>query len=129
MTKQDLTAREPLIVIASNRGPFYFHYSAEDQLEILRGTGGLVTALGGLAEKLDMLWVAVAMTDGDKRWVQETGEQEKLVEGIQLKLVSPSEDAYQKYYHRISNPLLWFIQHQLWDAPRSPNITADTWDA
>jgi trehalose 6-phosphate synthase len=29
----------------------------------------------------------------------------------------------------IANPLLWFIQHQLWDAPRYPSITTETWQA
>jgi trehalose 6-phosphate synthase len=29
----------------------------------------------------------------------------------------------------IANPLLWFIQHQLWDIPRTPSITGETWDA
>jgi len=129
MSDQKTSSLEPLIVIASNRGPYSFHYDEEDHLEIQRGTGGLVTALGGLAEKLDVLWVAVAMSEDDKRWAREAEGEEKLVEGIRLKLVSPAEDAYDKYYHQISNPLLWFIQHQLWDAPRSPNFTAETWDA
>ncbi len=129
MPHQKNTSQEPLIVIASNRGPYSFHYDENDKLEIQRGTGGLVTALGGLAEQLDVLWVAVAMSADDKRWAEEAEGQEQLVEGIRLKLVSPAEDAYDKYYHQISNPLLWFIQHQLWDAPRSPNITAETWDA
>lgn len=129
MPNEKRGSQEPLIVIASNRGPYSFAYDEDDQVEIQRGTGGLVTALGGLAEQLDVLWVAVAMSQDDKRWAREAGGQEQLVEGIRLKLVSPAEEAYDKYYHQISNPLLWFIQHQLWDAPRSPNITAETWDA
>lgn len=123
------TTQEPLIVIASNRGPYSFTYDEGGNLEFQRGSGGLVTALGGLAEQLDVLWVAVAMSEDDKRWAHEAEQQEQMVEGIRLKLVSPAEEAYDKYYHQISNPLLWFIQHQLWDAPRSPNITAETWDA
>lgn len=55
MFDQKARSLEPLIVIASNRGPYSFHYDEEDNLEIQRETGGLVTALGGLAEKLDVL--------------------------------------------------------------------------
>jgi trehalose 6-phosphate synthase len=36
---------------------------------------------------------------------------------------------YEGYYNEIANPLLWFIQHQLWDTPRTPSITQSTWDA
>jgi trehalose 6-phosphate synthase len=129
MSREITRNQEPLIVIASNRGPYSFRYDNDDRLEVQRGAGGLVTALGGLAENLDVLWVAAAMSEDDKRWAREADHQEQMVEGIRLKLVSPAENAYHKYYHVISNPLLWFIQHQLWDAPRSPNITADTWDA
>lgn len=129
MSKEKTLPQEPLIVIASNRGPFSFSYNQNGVLEAQRGTGGLVTALGGLAENRDVLWVAAAMTEDDQRWAEESRGREQDVEGIRLKLISPDQDAYDKYYHQISNPLLWFIQHQLWDAPRSPSITAETWDA
>lgn len=121
--------QDPLIVIASNRGPFTFQEKEDGEFDIQRGSGGLVTALGALAEQQDVVWVAAAMSEDDRRWVQAQGNQDQLVEGIRLKLITPDEDAYQKYYHQISNPLLWFIHHQLWDSPRSPNITAETWDA
>jgi trehalose 6-phosphate synthase len=37
--------------------------------------------------------------------------------------------SYRQYYNVIANPLLWFVQHQLWDVPRKPTITRETWDA
>jgi trehalose 6-phosphate synthase len=94
-----------------------------------RGSGGLVTALSALAQKHDVLWVASAMSDADRQWATEQGDQIQEVEEIYLKLVIHDEAQYQKYYNTISNPLLWFIQHQLWDIPRSPTITRQTWDA
>jgi len=51
------------------------------------------------------------------------------VAGIRLKLVEPNLEDYEGYYNEIANPLLWFIQHQLWDTPRTPSITQKTWDA
>ncbi|MEZ4498865.1 MAG: trehalose-6-phosphate synthase [Thermomicrobiales bacterium] len=41
----------------------------------------------------------------------------------------PDSETYFKYYNVIANPLLWFLQHYLWDTPRSPDITGDTYDA
>jgi trehalose 6-phosphate synthase len=48
---------------------------------------------------------------------------------FKLRFVVPEPDAYHKYYNVISNPLLWFLQHYLWDTPRTPDITHVTWDA
>lgn len=120
---------EPLIVIASNRGPFSFKAQEGGRFEVQRGSGGLVTALGALAEKHDVLWVAAAMSEDDRQWMESQEQKEVMVQDILLRLVAPDPEAYNKYYHHIANPLLWFIHHQLWDTPRTPNITEDTWDA
>jgi trehalose 6-phosphate synthase len=120
---------KPLIVIVSNRGPFSFRKSADGTYRVERGAGGLVTALGALAEQHDVLWVAAAMDKDDHRWVDAQPDEPLQVEGISLRLIKPNKKAYHGYYNVISNPLLWFIQHQLWDTPRNPSITQETWDA
>lgn len=126
MSKQNHS--DHLIVIASNRGPFSFRRQGRG-FAVERGAGGLVTALGALAESHDVLWVASAMSEDDRAWAQQHAGEVKDVEGISLKLVEPSLEDYEGYYNEIANPLLWFIQHQLWDTPRTPSITAGTWDA
>lgn len=118
----------PLIVIASNRGPFKFHMK-NGALQVERGSGGLVTALGALAEQHDVLWVAAALSKTDRAWIEQTGDQPAEVENIRLRLVRPARKRYEQYYNVIANPLLWFIQHQLWDIPRTPSITLQTWKA
>lgn len=120
---------EPLVVIVSNRGPFSFKKDAQGAFRVERGAGGLVTALGALAERHDVLWVAAAMDQDDRAWVDEQPAAAQEVEGVSLRLIKPGEEAYHGYYNVISNPLLWFIQHQLWDTPRAPSITQETWDA
>ncbi len=120
---------EPLVVIVSNRGPFSFRRTSNGSFRVERGAGGLVTALGALAERHDVLWVAAAMDRDDRAWVDEQPDAAQQVEGVSLRLIKPREEAYQGYYNVISNPLLWFIQHQLWDTPRDPSITQETWDA
>jgi trehalose 6-phosphate synthase len=120
--------KQPLIIIASNRGPFSFHKRGKG-FSVDRGAGGLVTALGALAERHEVLWVASAMSEDDRLWSQQHKGQVQKVEGIHLKLVEPKLEDYEGYYNEIANPLLWFIQHQLWDIPRAPSITESTWDA
>lgn len=120
---------KPLIVIVSNRGPFSFKKIREGAFRVERGSGGLVTALGALAEQHEVLWVAAAMKKDDRQWAEAQPEKPQQVDGISLRLVSPDKKAYHGYYNVISNPLLWFLQHQLWDTPRNPSITQATWDA
>lgn len=120
---------DPLVVIISNRGPFKFEPAEDGTFNIERGAGGLVTALAALVQKHDVLWAASAMSEGDRQWVQAHNGQIQNVDDIYLKLVTPDNDQYQKYYNIIANPLLWFIHHQLWDTVRDPSVTAEMWDA
>jgi trehalose 6-phosphate synthase len=39
-----------------------------------------------------------------------------------LRLVAHDEHAYDWYYNVVANPILWFLQHYLWDLARQPNI-------
>jgi trehalose 6-phosphate synthase len=97
--------------------------------ESKRGTGGLVTALGALAEQLDVLWIASALSDDDEAWAEEQGGEVRNVEGINLRLIINGDDEYDQFYSTIANPLLWFIQHQLWDTMRNPVIDKTIWEA
>ena len=123
------SGEKPLIVIASNRGPFSFTQKPDGTITYTRGSGGLVTALGALAEKHEVLWVASALSKGDRKWVAQHEGKAQEVDGVLLRLAEPSKRRYEQYYNIIANPLLWFIQHQLWDIPRTPSITRDTWNA
>ncbi|MFC1961036.1 trehalose-6-phosphate synthase [Chloroflexota bacterium] len=121
--------KRPLIIIASNRGPFSFRAKRDGSFDVKRGAGGLVTALGALAKNLDVLWIAAAQSRGDQRWAKAHQNRVVEVEGIQLRLVQVNKKRYEQYYNEIANPLLWFIQHQLWDVPRQPSISKETWAA
>ena len=131
---QNPDAPRPLI-IASNRGPVTFSRRTGGSFEARKGSGGVVTAVSAVARERQPIWIAAAMTDGDRQraaFAKEDGEQ--LIEfgdppEFRLRFVVPSPEAYHQYYNIISNPLLWFLQHYLWDTPRSPDITHDIWDA
>ena len=125
----ELNNKKPLVVIASNRGPFSFTAHKDHTFTSQRGEGGLVSALGTLAEIHDVVWVASAMDRGDRAWASNNQGKVESVENICLKLIIHNRKQYDQFYNTISNPLLWFIQHQLWDTPREPVITLETWQA
>jgi trehalose 6-phosphate synthase len=114
---------QPSLVLVSNRGPVTFGPGGE----IRRGTGGLVTALIGLASYREVTWVASAMTEQDTLAAEHNGGKPFLVRtpdggDYRVKLVASDPDAYDRFYNIIANPMLWFIQHYLWDLSNAPDI-------
>ena len=39
-----------------------------------------------------------------------------------IRLVESDPEAYDRFYNVIANPMLWFIQHYLWDLSNAPDI-------
>jgi trehalose 6-phosphate synthase len=122
-------AESPLVLV-SNRGPVTFGPDGE----IKRGTGGLVTALIGLASYRDVTWVASAMTDEDVEQAERNQGRPFPVQApeggeYRVKLVASDNDAYDRFYNIIANPMLWFIQHYLWDLSNAPDIRRNETEA
>ncbi len=117
-----MTERRPLVLV-SNRGPVTY----QDDGSVKRGTGGLVTALTGLASHRDAVWIASAMTEQDVEVTREHGGRPFEVEApeggtFRVRFVESDEEAYDRFYNIIANPMLWFIQHYLWDQSNAPDI-------
>ena len=108
-----MASRRSLIVV-SNRGPVTYDRDASGERIEKRGGGGLVTALRGLLEHHDVTWIASAITDED-RIVAEEGNGNVV-------LLAHDRHAYENYYNVVSNPMLWFVQHQLWARALRPEI-------
>lgn len=115
---------EAPLIVASNRGPVTFERDEHGELSPRRGAGGLVTALIGALQEAEGLWVAAAMSDGDREMVarSEGGRVDMRVFGssYRLRYLDVPPDLYDGYYNRISNGVLWFAHHYLWDTVRSP---------
>ncbi len=46
-------------------------------------------------------------------------------------MVASNPAAYDRFYNVIANPILWFIQHYLWDLSNAPDIRqaeVDAWE-
>jgi trehalose 6-phosphate synthase len=116
------------LIIAANRAPVTFQRTEDGDLAYDRGGGGLVTALLGLCRHTDATWIACGRNEADAAWrsgavtMADGGE-------IQIEFLTPEPSAYDGYYNAIANPLLWFLQHSMWDVPRVPVINRATWDA
>jgi len=124
------------LIVASNRGPVTFTQHSDGHFSARQGSGGLVTAVSAVLQGHQATWIAAAMTEGDReRARQAEAANETLItphgtdSRFKLRFVVPDQRAYHRYYNVISNPLLWFLQHYLWDTPRSPDITHQTWTA
>ncbi|MGB7587403.1 MAG: trehalose-6-phosphate synthase [Solirubrobacterales bacterium] len=122
---------DPLIIV-SNRGPAQFERDETGGRTLKRGGGGVVTALSGLVSHRDALWIASAMTDEDVAVSEERGGPvEVSINGIDYRvlLVGSDPTAYDQFYNVIANPILWFIQHYLWDLSNAPDIRQEELDA
>lgn len=121
------------LILASNRGPIEYHVNEEGRLQWRRGSGGVVTALSAISHYMDLTWVASAMGEGDRRAAERAqGKRFKApIPGHNLFIrfvVSPGS-TYHKFYSVFCNPLLWFLQHYMWNFSHTPNIDSRVYDA
>lgn len=124
---------ERQLIIASNRGPVEYSLDAGGELSPQRGSGGVVTALNAVSQFAQLTWVASAMTEGDRSAAGQAGAGQLRMEnefgGLDVRFVVSPRSMYNRYYNIFCNPLLWFIQHYMWNTPRTPNISRTIYDA
>jgi trehalose 6-phosphate synthase len=120
---------ERSLIIAANRAPVNLLTDEDGNFSFERGSGGLVTALTGLASQVQATWIGCAMNPADSEWEEGDVPIEGTDANIHVRFLSPDPVVYQRYYSEIANPLLWFLQHSMWDVPRAPMIDRATWEA
>lgn len=113
------------LIVVSNRGPVEF-IKENGKIKMKRGAGGLVSTLLPLMEALNGAWIASAMTPGDVEVAKRFPDNrvpitdDKPLFWVPFVVVEP--EPYESYYSIISNPLLWFVQHYMWNSPYTPDI-------
>jgi trehalose 6-phosphate synthase len=117
------------LIVAANRGPVTLDLDDDDNRTSSRGSGGLVTALSDLTQQVGATWICCARTHEDAKSREATVDLGDHGKSIKVCFISPEPSAYEGYYNVISNPLIWFLQHSMWDVPRAPMINRDTWRA
>jgi trehalose 6-phosphate synthase len=114
------------LLIATNRGPISFTIDRSGELRPRRGSGGLVTALSQVGHHVPLTWLAAPMTEGDRRAAADPA----LIAGatqdeeLRLRFAKVDRPAYEAAYNVIANPLLWFLQHQMYELPYRPMLDA-----
>ncbi len=112
-------------VMVSNRGPLAFHF--EDGLPVAgEAAGGLAGSLRPMMAGTGATWVACTLGDAD-RAANEAG----LIpdDGFHVELVDPEPEVYNLAYNVVSNAMLWFCHHHLFDAARRPRPDHRWWHA
>lgn len=113
------------LIVVSNRGPVEF-LKKNNNMKMRRGGGGLVSTLLPLMEALNGVWIASAMTPGDVEVAKRFPDnrvpitEDNPLFWVPFVVVEP--ESYESYYSIISNPLLWFVQHYMWNSPYTPDI-------
>ena len=115
---------EDYFVIVSNRGPVTFSRGEDGERGYSRGAGGLVTALNAVVRQKESVWIASATSEEDLAVAREEGPVE--VEELTVDLVEHDPEAYERMYNQFANPLLWFVQHGIYDLPYAPRLGDDT---
>jgi len=113
------------LIVVSNRGPVSYARAPDGTRTANRGGGGLVTALSSLVHYHDVTWIASAITEEDRVVAGETiDETARDGSSYKLQLLAHDPQAYDWYYNVVANPMLWFVQHSLWELAYTPKVDA-----
>ncbi len=107
------------LVVVSNRGPATFSVDANGSLVARHAAGGLAPSLVSALSGTGALWIATAMSDGDRRVAVE-GLPASLAGGTGLRLVDVGPEVRDLAYRVVANGTLWFLYHGLFDQVRQP---------
>src|SRR5262249_25950231 len=134
-TQRRQRRRQDLVVVA-HRGPVRYATRATPdgpQRVMERNNGGLVTALRDVPRyAAGTRFLCAASTDEDRR-VAANGWQPVTVGGAHclLRMLDIDPELRHDFYAVVANPMLWFLQHGLWDLRSAPGLSArelDAWD-
>ncbi|MFT5729509.1 MAG: trehalose 6-phosphate synthase/phosphatase [Desulforhopalus sp.] len=107
---------ESNIIIVSNRLPFIFKRGSDGNINVSKGSGGLVTAMAPILEQRGGTWI------GWPGYVQESDTDENLLAKIQgvtsgysVKPVMITSDELKNYYEGFSNSIIWPLFHDSTD--------------
>lgn len=116
------------MLVVSNRGPFRFVAEADGTFTARPGAGGLASALRPLLTHgtESATWVAAALTDADRAAVAAGASQ---APGLDLVLLDLDPALARLHYDVVSNGVLWFLHHGMFDLVRRPRFDHHFHDA
>src|SRR6201996_5130934 len=125
-----------LLIVASNRGPVSYSHAEDGTLSAKRGGGGMVSGLtsglGAVAADGGALWLCAALSEADREAARESDRASSGPGEIPVRMLGIPADVFDAADDRISNSVLWFVHHLLFDTPNEPHFDAafrGDWDA
>jgi trehalose 6-phosphate synthase len=115
-------------IILTNRAPV----EPRAHGNLVSGAGGLVRALTSLATATKAPWVSAARTELEREFAASGTPLKSEGSGDQsfpIFFAPTDPDAYQLHYAVISNPLLWFAHHYLWNIAIEPVVDQSIYKA
>src|SRR4030088_1570748 len=118
-------------IVAANRPPVDLAPDPAERERFVRGAGGLVTGLSGLAQATGAVWVASVRDGFEGELELGNGGEPRMVETtdgsrFQVRWGNAPRLAYDPFHNTIANPLLWFVQHYLWNLAEAPILDDST---
>lgn len=117
-----------LVLVASNRGPVSFGLAEDGTLSSKRGGGGMVSGLtsglAAIAADGGVLWVAAALSDADREAVRQGIPAAGGPGDAPVRMLDIPPAVFEAAYNRVSNSVLWFVHHLLFDTPGQPRFDA-----
>ena len=117
-----------LVLVASNRGPVSFSLGQDGTLSSKRGGGGMVSGLtsglAAIASDGGVLWVCTALSDADREAVRRGARADGGPGDAPVRMLDIPPDTFDAAYNRVSNSVLWFVNHLLFDTPSQPRFDA-----
>ncbi len=111
------------LYVAANRGPVH-HRMRNGQPEARPAPGGLVTALASVTDYFPLTWVAAAASPADRLAGGVNLLDRPLPGSPCVRYVHASEEALNWSYQRFANPILWFLQHGMYERLSESSRTA-----
>jgi trehalose 6-phosphate synthase len=107
-----------LFVVVSNRQPFV-HVLRQGKVNVLRGAGGVISALDPVMQACKGLWVAYGNGDADRRSSDKNGKLSVPPENpsYTLKRVWLTKAEKEGYYYGYANSALWPLCHMTFQRP------------
>ncbi|CAG4917998.1 trehalose-6-phosphate synthase [Acidithrix sp. C25] len=109
---------DPLVIV-SNRGPASAKVTPSGDVILSRGGGGLVSALSPLAQDGAIKWCFPISSQAELD-AQSHGLFGRFMQGLEPIEVAP--DVYDAAYNDISNKVLWYLTHGMFQTSRNPSF-------
>lgn len=89
-----------------------------------------MTALTGALEATGGTWIASALTEGDRKMLRRSRDGRADIAdergAYRVRLLDIPGEQFDGFYNGVSNGMLWFVHHYLWDTVRDPSFGGAT---